>query len=394
MAVDDVSFYNLIGEEISRGNLVSQMIDFYSLKLDVGETKVTDFNEGSEIRNLLEAFAVDLYILLEEQNELTSIGFIDSAEGEWLDKHGVSPFINLPRDTGSEATGFVTFSIPESLAEETIIEEGTIVVSEEDGISFSTDGEGVISAGETSCIVPVTCLTTGLEGNVSAGDISIIDDDYIDIPGLSVTNAEEVTGGTDYEEDEEYRERLLAYIRQDDFGSMGYYNRLGQEINGVHDVLLVDTSEINPVSNKRYTKKVLVNGDVKPVPSDVLVDVVEEFSAPEKIVVGHSFKIVACERDVVDLTVNLTMKEEIEDNIILSMLQTYFDGGHYDYYDFDGLYIDDRISNDRLVDILTLLEEIINIEILYQGEALTEIVPETNHVLQLGTVTINQTVQG
>lgn len=392
MAIDDVSFYNLIGEEISRSNLVSQMIDFYTLKLEVGETKVTDFNEGSEIRNLLEAFAVDLYILLEEQNELIKIGFIDSAEGEWLDKHGVNPFIDLPRDLGSEATGFVTFSIPEPLTSDVIIEEGTILVSEEEGIDFSTDGEGVIPMGETSCIVPVTCLTTGTEGNVPAGDINIIDDDYIDIDGLTVSNYDALTNGTDYEEDEDYRERLLEYIRQDDFGSMGYYSRLGESIDGVHDVLLVDTSEVNP-AGKKYTKKILVNGDVKPVSSDIVAEVLSEFSSPEKIVVGHSFKAVACECDDVNLTVNLIMHEIIEDDIILNTLQTYFDGGTYDLYEFDGLYIDDTVTNDKLVDILTLIEEIIDIEILYNGEQLTEIIPTLNHVLKLNNVTINQTLE-
>lgn len=393
MAVDDVSFYNIFGEEINRGYLVSQMIDFYALKLDVGETRVTDFNEGSEIRNLLEAFAVDLYILLEGENELTSLGFIDTAEGEWLDKHGAHPHINLPRDLGSEATGMVIFSIPEAISTDTIIEEGTIVVSE-DGVDYSTEGEGLIPIGETSCIVPVTCLTTGLEGNVSAGKINIIDDDNIDIPGLTVTNPEEFNNGTDYEEDDEYRERLLEYVRQDDFGSIGHYNRLGESVTGVHDVLLVDTDEVNPVTNRKYTNKVLVNGNVKPVSNSVIAEVLEVFSAPENIVVNHSFKVNPCVCDIVDLTLNLTVQEELDESLILNMLQIYFDGGQYEYFEFEGLYIDDKVTNDLLVDVLNSLEGIINIEILYNGEIMTEITPQTNHVLQLGNVNINQIVGG
>ena len=55
MAIADESFYNILGEEISRENILEQMINFYALKLEVGESKVTAFNEGAEIRNLLEA---------------------------------------------------------------------------------------------------------------------------------------------------------------------------------------------------------------------------------------------------------------------------------------------------------------------------------------------------
>lgn len=383
MAIDDVSFYNLIGEEISRETLVNQMINYYIMKLEVGETKVTDFNEGSEIRNLLEAIAVDLYALMDEQNELIKIGFIDSAEGEFLDKHGANPFINLERDTGSEATGYVVFTIPEVLASDLIIEEGTLVATE-DGLEFATDGEGLISAGETTSQIPVTCLTVGADGNVGIGEITVIDDENISIPGLTVNNTEALTNGTDYEEDEEYRERLLAYVRQDDFGSMGYYTKLGEEIDGVHDVLLVD--------NASYTKSVIVNGDEKPVSASVVANVLSEFSKPENIVVGHTFTAVACECDSVDLTVNLGMQEEIDDTIIENVLQTFFDGGEYELYDFEGLYINDSVTNEKLVDILSLLEEVVSIEILYNGSQLTEVSPATNHVLSLGTVTVNQTV--
>lgn len=394
MAVDDVSFYNLLGEEINRTNIVSQMIDFYALKLDVGETRVTDFNEGSEIRNLLEAFAVDLYMLLEEQNELISIGFIDSAEGEWLDKHGANPFINLPRDLGSEAIGYVTFTIPEAVNTDTIIEEGTIVVSESEGLEFATDGEGYIQAGETEVTVSCTCLTTGVEGNVETGDINIIDDDYISIPGLTVINTDDFTGGTDYEEDEEYRERLLEYVSQDDFGSLGYYTRLGENIPGVHDVKLIDYDyDSDDPTDVPFTKEVIVNGDVKPAPVDIVADVLSEFSVPGNIVVGHTFKVSACDCDDVNLTVNLTMQEEIEEDIILNVLQKYFDGGTYDLYDFDGLYIDDSVTKDKLIDILTLIDQVITIEILHNNTPFTEITPTENHVLKLNNVNINQTVQ-
>ena len=80
-SLNDESFYNILGEEISRNGLVQQMINFYGLLLEVGETRITDFNEGSEIRNFLETIAVDHYVILEDQNEHAKITFIDTAYG-------------------------------------------------------------------------------------------------------------------------------------------------------------------------------------------------------------------------------------------------------------------------------------------------------------------------
>lgn len=386
MAVDDVGFYNLTGEEITRGSLVDQMIGYYQLKLEVGDTKVTDFNEGSEIRNLLEAFAVDLYILMEEQNELTSIGFVDSADGEWLDKHGANPFINLPRDTGSESHGSVVFTIPTVATEELLIGEGTIVVSD-DGLEFETDGDGIIAVGETSCTVSVTCLTTGEDGNVGAGEVNTIDDEYIDIDGLTVTNTEAFTNGTDYEEDEEYRERLLAYLRQDDFGSVGYYTRLGESVDGVHDIVLLDKTG--------YTKNVIVNGDTKPVDTSVLADVLAEFSDISNIVVGHTFNVEPVTLVDANLTFNLQVNEELAEEDIISTLTAFFNGGNgYYILEFDGLYIGETITKDKLSDVLFMMDGIESVEIIDKdtSEPLTELTCQSNEVFQLGNITINQTI--
>ena len=222
MAIEEETFYNVIGEEINRTNLLNQMIGFYNLLLEVGDTKVTDFNEGSEIRNLLESVSVLGYYVMEDQNELAKIAFPDTAEGEWLDKHGANPFIKLERDTGNEASGFVVFSISDPRIDDIVIPEETIVVSTESGLEYATDSEVIIAAGETEVTASATCLTEGEDGNCSENTITMIDDDYLDISGLTVNNIEAFTGGTNYEEDDEYRERILAFVRQSDFGSLPY----------------------------------------------------------------------------------------------------------------------------------------------------------------------------
>ncbi|WP_407415820.1 baseplate J/gp47 family protein [Methanobrevibacter sp.] len=385
MAVNDESFYNLLGEEISRNNLVQQMIDFYSLLLEVGETKITDFNEGSEIRNILEAFAVDVYILMESENELTEIGFVDTAYGEWLDKHGLNPFIGLERDVGMEATGYVTFSIPEVATTELIIPEGTIVVCEDNGLEFITDNETIISVGDDEANAAVTCLTVGSDGNCVAETVTIIDDEYLNIPGLSVVNEEAFSGGTDYEEDDEYRERLLAYIRKDDFGSIGHYEELGNNVDGVHDVVLVNATG--------YTKKVLVNGDVKPTPDDVLVEVASEFTNTFNIVVNHTFTVARPTYVTLDLSVALDVLVELDEDELKTAIADFFNGGsNIPSMDFDGLFIGEPLSKYKLYPCLESFEGVESVTVTIDNEELSEITCEDDEVFKLGTVTISQNV--
>lgn len=394
MAIEEETFYNVIGEEINRTNIVNQMIGFYNLLLEVGETKITDFNEGSEIRNLLESVAVLGYYTMEDQNELSKIAFPDTAEGEWLDKHGANPFIKLERDTGSEATGFVVFSIPNVTTDDIVIPEETIVVSTESGIEYATDSEVIIAAGETEVTASVTCLTEGVDGNCSENTVTLIDDDYIDISELTVNNTEAFTGGTDYEEDDEYRERLLAFVRQPDFGSLPYYQELGDNIEGVHDVLLVDTGETTEIG-RPYTKKILVNGDTKPVTNELLITVLKVFTDPNNKVIDHTFIVDAPEYVGLSLTVNLNVINELVESEIAGVVQAVFDGGApVDSMEFDGLCIGETLFKNNLISALELFDGVESVTIIDDDtlEELTDISVESNEVLQLTGLTIHQTI--
>ena len=384
--MENESFYNLIGEEISRESIVEKMIDYYNQKLELGETRVTDFNEGSEIRNLLESIAVDLYDLMEDNYEATKIAFISTAYGEWLDLHGENPLINAPRDTGSEAVGLVTFTIPVVRAMDIIIPEETILVCEENDLEYVTDSEAVIVPGETSVEVYCTCLTVGEDGNCSANTITMIDDDNIDST-VEVNNPEAFTEGRDYEEDDDYRDRLLNAIRVDNFGSIGYYQELGNNVDGVHDVLLVD--------DETYTRKIIVNGDEKPVSEEVLVNVLREFTRPENIVLGHNFIVGSPDYIVLNLQLDLIVEYEFEEDLIVDRLHSFFDGGiTSDGYDFSGCFIGETLNETYLYSCLESLDGIIRASASISGNPsdLSSLTVNSNEVIKLGEVSINQTL--
>ena len=389
-SLNDESFYNILGEEISRNGLVQQMINFYGLLLEVGETRITDFNEGSEIRNFLETIAVDHYVILEDQNEHAKITFIDTAYGEWLDKHGQHPAIRLERNQGNEAVGEVTFTIPSVSAEQTIIPEGTLLASTETGLQFSTDYDAVIEIGDLNVDVQCTCMSVGEDGNVIAGSIDLIDDDFIDVHGITVTNTDAFTGGVDYEEDEAYRARLLEYVRREDFGSLPYYINLAETVPGVHDVKLVDEVGVS--------KKILVNGDVKETSDTLLVDVLTRFSDTRNLGINHTFNVAKPTFVKYSLEVTVDVDAELPTGTFEDLLVKYVDGGYSTFdgrIEFNGVRIGQSITKDEFVNALKIIGNVADATITIKNASSTSVdicSVEADEVVEITDVSVTQNV--
>jgi len=383
MALEEVTFYNTNGEEISLSNLVNQMINFYDLLLEVGETRLTDFKEGSEIRNLLEAFAVGIFALLDEQHEATRIAFISTSYGEFLDRIGQSPFINVVREEASEAVGEVTFTLSEAQTEELVIPADTIVASSETGLEFSTDADCVISVGEVSANVSVTCLSVGADGNIRSDSVDLIVDNELDTNLISVSNTEAFEFGADYEDDEVYRERLLESIRADGFGTVGWYENLCESIRGVHDVLLVD--------DENYTRKVLVNGTSKPTPDNILLEVLTILTVNTNHVINHSFTVDRPTYTDVSMTVTLDVATQISDDDLLRNLTCFVNGTNFDRMEYEGLNINGVLTRDMVVEAFNVFEHVVGVtSVVVDGAEMTSVTPAVNGVLRLDDVTFVQ----
>ena len=389
MALEEVSFINTNGDEVYLSNIVEQMIDYYEQKLEVGETRITDFNEGSEIRNLLEAYAVGIYALLEEQNEVSKLAFIQTSFGESLDKIGTLPFINLPRIEGNEAEGMVTFTLSETLTEDYVIPAETILMASDTGVEYATTSDCIIFANETTSDVLVECLIEGIDGNAEIGAIDTINDVGVDTDLVTVSNAEAIINGTDYEDDEAYRQRLLENVREEGFGTVAYYMKLGKSVTGVHDIKLVSNTD----SEHSYTRKVLVNGFTKPVTDSVLLDVLTAFSDLSNIVLGHSFIVEDVKYTTVNLTFNLNVTTTLDTDKLLHNLTAFFDGLNHDRITYEGLNIGQSLTRDYLVSCFSIFDEVVNVEVYQTGQSqqITTIECLPNKVFKLGTVTWNQT---
>lgn len=382
MALEEISFYNTNGDEINLTNLVNQMVNYYGLKLEVGETKITDFAEGSEIRNLLEAFAVCIYALLEEQHEATKIAFISTSYGGWLDKIGELPFINLPRVQAEYAQGSVTFTLATAQSNDYTIPADTILACSDTGLEFVTTTDCLISTGDTTGTASVECLTTGADGNVSAQSIDTVSPEFVDTELVSVSNGSALENGADEEDDEAYRKRLLENVNADGFGTIGYYNHLCESIRGVHDVLMVSASG--------YTGKFLVNGYSKPTPDTVLLDVLTALTNTNNKVLGHSFTVDKPTYTTIgtnsnNFIINMNVVSEISETELTKVLTSLFNGTGTGFEtEFTGLNINQTLSKEEIINALMVFDGVVEVTNVKVGsDEVTVLEPDSNGVLKL-----------
>ena len=386
MPVEEVTFYDINGEEVNLTNLVNQMIDLYEQKLELGETKLTDFNEGSEIRNILHGFAVLMFNYLEDINEAGKLPFISTSYGAYLDKIGENPFIALDRETGSVSEGEATFTLAEVQETDVTIPAGTLLTDVNE-LDYVTEHDAVITAGETSTIVVVSCLTEGYDGNIQVGELTTISDPEIDTDLVSVTNNVAFINGATDEDDEEYRIRLLEYVQTEGFGSLPYYGMIACDVPGVHDVKFVDETG--------YTRKILVNGYQRPTPNSVLAEVLALFSDVSNKILDHNFNISAPTVEGFALTFDLDVTSEYDEDFLKEFITTVVIGGSFEQMVFPGLNIGENLTRDMLVNSLLLLgniSDITSIRYPYSSDEFDTTDINEKNVVYLYSININQTV--
>jgi uncharacterized phage protein gp47/JayE len=153
----------------------------------------------------------------------------DTAEQEWLDRHGDIWLVNadnsIGRKPGTLAVGTVTvFGI-----DGTTIPIATRLVGGDDW-SFETTAQTDVTSSGT--VVPVRSLTYGVGGNRAAGDVLVFDTAISGVTGEAPVV--EIDGGIDAETDDQLRERVLRRIRQPPMGGAAYdYEAWALSVPGV-----------------------------------------------------------------------------------------------------------------------------------------------------------------
>jgi hypothetical protein len=189
---------------------------------------LTDFNEGSAIRSLLEAPA----------REIASLYNKCIANLELYARLMTYAQFGFERKSGIAASGSLVFSRNAISALLITIPAG-VSASTSDGIEFITLSEGVILPGSSdSNAVVASCSQIGAVGNVGAAQINTID---YSVYGVDrVRNDSPFSGGVDAETDEAYRARFSEFIIGLGRSSVAGIRATALSVNGVVSVSLVE----------------------------------------------------------------------------------------------------------------------------------------------------------
>ena len=188
----------------------------------------------------------------------------DTAETEWLDRHGDIWLVNSDGTTGRKmatlAAGTVTFTgVPGTVIPEAAQLSGAV--------EYETTEEIVIGTGPTNA--PVRALDAGSIGNAIAGSpLSLTSA----VPGAdSTVTVVEITGGTDTETDEQLRMRILQRIRNPPMGgAQGDYVAWALAVPGVTRAWAAAEQGIGTITVRFLMDDLRADDDGWPQPQDVI----------------------------------------------------------------------------------------------------------------------------
>lgn len=165
------------------------------------------------------------------------------AFGEFLDYHGQNGR-DMTRKPATKAYGHVQVTAKAG----TVIPVGTVFTTIADAnnqyIEFVSVEPGTVESDAQAIEIAVEAVKDGIEGNVSANTVTML---ATSISGVkSITNENPITGGTDIEDDESFRERILEVDRTRSVsfvGSIADYERWALEVPGVGTAKIVPAQD-------------------------------------------------------------------------------------------------------------------------------------------------------
>ena len=249
-----------------------------------------DKREGSIVYDMLAPSAHRWELVGFALDAILELGFIDTANGEYIDKRASEQ--GLTRKPAEHAKGTVTIT-----GEANIEVPAGFIVFTDDGLEFSTDEIATIGAKGT-VDVPCTAIVGGLESNVAIKAITQFEETALKI--TAVTNNEPFSGGIDEESDNELKNRYLTKVRNPvGSGNVYHYQEWALSVSGV------TKARVFPLWNGNGTVKVVVTGQNGRAPSEEILTAVRDAIAANAPI-GATVTVVAVKE--IALSVSATVE--------------------------------------------------------------------------------------
>lgn len=286
-------------EEKSYEEILSEMCDDFKQKSGFYP------DNASDIGIRLKVLASQIYSLNHKLNFIWKQSSPLSAVGEYLDKHAYEK--GIERKSGKQAYGIVKFILEEPLSVDKDIESGTLIATNtlSTAIKFATAKSITIPAGQTQAEVSAYSVEIGIEGNVSAGAIKVIENPALSL--FSVTNENPFTGGTQEETDENLRKRILESYQLPIFdGNESYYKSVA-----LSDEEVVSAGVI-PVPRGAGTVDVAI-ATSDPIPSATVIQRVQDIF-DSKAEFGVSVTVIPPQLNTISVFGDLTLMPGYDTN--------------------------------------------------------------------------------
>lgn len=254
---------------------------------------------------------------LKLQNTLR-LAFPQTSYGQYLDFHG--EIKDLVRNPPTKSSGYLKVTGNPGA----YVPKGRIIYTEstdEPSIGFEVlESTEIDESGEA--MVKVECIEAGTIGNVAANTITIPDKP---IPGItSITNPDPMTGGTEEEDDESFRERVLAAYDESLSGADSDYIEWAKRVPGVGAVYVFPEWEGFGTGT---TKVLIMDSNGQPA-NESLVAQVQEYIAPLATKnrgglapVNANVTVAAPDIILINISVSLVIKDDYDQIAVINTLK-------------------------------------------------------------------------
>jgi uncharacterized phage protein gp47/JayE len=249
------------------------------------------------------------------------------AYGSWLDYHAeiagtqrkdankASGILHITGVSGTEILSGLRFAVP--------TDGDTPSVEFEADQTYYIDSEGEVD-------ITVVAVEAGTTGNVPASTITVMTSP---IKGItSITNPEKTSGGTEQEDDDSLRDRIMEINTTSDASFVGCesdYKRWAKEVDGVGDVFIIpqwDESVPNSV------KVVVMDSNGEPANQKILDDVYSYIYADNgnerKCPVGAILTVSAPEPVTLDISARVRLENRYDSEAVMEqykkLLRSYY----------------------------------------------------------------------
>ena len=271
-----------------------------------------------------------------------------TAFGAWLDYH--AEIRDASRRPATASTGELQLTVKAG----TTVPEGsqfsTASTDSQPSIVFQTT-EAAFSANGGTITVPVECTQTGPTGNVIAQTVIF---KVSQLDGVtSVTNPEPITGGTDQEDDESLRARLVEIDQTRNIsyvGSVADYRRWALEVPGVGGVTVIPASD-----DSGLVTVVITDGNGDPANETLCTAVYNHIMSPDDQyarLTAPNARLSVVGPTVIPLSITATV--ELEDGYVLDTVKAAFISAVQEY--LGTARMDGEIRRSKICDLLGSIE--------------------------------------